>query len=109
MITGDSEAKFEEWTSADTSRLFLCAFLVGTPFATTNKVMEKVEMERLIKKIESIPEHLSAEDKSAAAIWGIYEALKQDRSWGREVRLVEDTSSGGGFLDGLLKVLFGKN
>lgn len=109
VITGDEEAKFEEWTSADTSRLFLCAFLVGTPFATTNKVKEKVETERLIKKIESIPEHLSGEDKSAAAIWGIYEALKQDRSWGKEVGLVEDTSSQGGFLDGLLKALFGKN
>ena len=109
VITGDHEANFSNWTSADTSRLFLCAFLVGTPFATTIKVKENAHAERLIKKIESIPEHLPTEDKSARAIMAIYEGLKQDPSWGNEVGKLEDTSSRPGFLDRLLKLLFGKN
>jgi hypothetical protein len=109
IITGDHEANFDSWTSADTSRLFLCAFLVGTPFATTNKVKENVQAERLIKKIESIPDHLSTEDKSAQAIAAIYEALKQDPSWGREVGKLEDLSDRPGFLEQLLKILFRKS
>jgi len=108
VITGDHEAKFDCWTAADTSRLFLCAFLVGTPFATTSKVKENVETDRLIRKIESIPENLPAEDKSAQAIAAIYEALRQDPSWGKELGKLEDTTSRLGFLDRLLKLL-GRN
>lgn len=108
VITGDHEADFDSWTSADTSRLFLCAFLVGTPFATTNKVKENVQAERLIKKIESIPEHLTTDDKSGQAISAIYEALKQDPSWGSEFGKLEDTSHRPGFWDQLLKILFRK-
>lgn len=108
VITGDYDAKFDEWTSADTSRLFLCAFLVGAPFATTNKVKENAAAERLVRKIEMVGEDVSVEDRSAHAIEAIYESLKQDASWGGEVGLVEDTTSKAGFLDGLLNVLFGK-
>lgn len=42
VITGDDKVNFDSWTAADTSRLFLCAFLVGTPLATTRKVKEKM-------------------------------------------------------------------
>jgi len=108
VITGDNEAKFDCWTAADTSRLFLCAFVVGAPFATTSKVKENVETHRLIRKIESIPENLPAENKSAQAIAAIYEALRQDPSWGRELGKLEDTTSRPGFLDRLLKLLFGR-
>ena len=109
VITGDHKAKFDNWTSADTTRLFLCAFLVGTPFTTTSKVKEKVESGRLIRKIESIPENLPAEDKSAEAIAAIYEALRQDPSWGKELGKLEDTTSREGFLDRVLRLLFGRN
>ena len=109
VITGNYEAKFENWTSADTSRLFLCAFLVGTPYATTNKVKEDWQAERLIRKIESIPEHLSTEDESAQTITAIYEALKQDRSWGSEVGKLEDMSARPGFFNQLLKRILGKD
>ena len=37
VITGKVQANFDDWTSADTSRLFLSAFVVGAPFAATNK------------------------------------------------------------------------
>ena len=43
VIAGDHEVNLSNWTSADTSRLFLCAFLVGTPFATTIKVKENLQ------------------------------------------------------------------
>jgi hypothetical protein len=109
VITGDHEATFDNWTAADTSRLFLCAFLVGAPFATTNKIKENVYAERLMRKIESIPDYLRTEDKSAQAIAAIYEALKHDPSWGSEVGKHEDTSDRPGFLNQLLKLLFRKN
>lgn len=109
VITGDHDAKFDSWTAADTSRLFLCAFVVGAPFATTGKVKEKVDAERLIKKIESIPENLPAEEKSAQAIAAIYEELRQDPSWGKELGKLEDTTSRPGFLDRLLRSMFGRN
>lgn len=108
VITGDHEATFDNWTSADMSQLFLCAFLVGAPIATTNKVKENVEVERLVKKIDSIPENVSGRERSGRAIAAIYEALKQDRSWGSQVGKVEDTSYKAGFLDRLMQLLFGK-
>jgi hypothetical protein len=109
VITGDHQADFGNWTSADTSRLFLCAFLVGTPFATTNKVNENVIAQRLVKKIESIPDHLMTDNKSAQAIAAIYEALKEDPLWGSEIGKLEDTSDRPGFFDRLLKLLVGKD
>jgi hypothetical protein len=107
VITGDSDAKFDDWTSANTSRLFLCAFLVGSPVATTSMVKENIRAERLIRKIESLPERLTPEDRSAEAITAIYEALKQDPSWGSDVGKAEDINSRPAFLEKLLKMLFG--
>jgi len=109
VITGDHKAKFDNWTSADTSRLFMCAFLVGTPFAAKNKVEEGDRAKQLISKIESIPNSLTPESESEEAIWAIYEALKQNPSWGTNVGQVEDTSAKPGFLNQLWKVLFGKD
>ena len=106
VITGDHEANFDSWTAADTSRLFLCAFLVGMPFATTSKVKEKLETERLIRKIESIPEHLTTEEKSARAIAAIYEALKGDPSWGSEPAKSEHMTNRSGIFGPLLRLLF---
>jgi len=107
VITDYPAAKFDNWTSADTTRLFLCAFLVGAPFATTNKVKETIQAKRLIRKIESIPKNLTAaEDESAETIMTIYEVLKQDPSWGSNVGPVEDTSDEPGFLSRLWKFLF---
>jgi len=108
VITGDHKAKFDNWTSADTSRLFMCAFLVGTPFAATNKVEETDRAKQLVSKLESIPKSLTPEDESKDTIWVIYEALKQNPSWGANVGQVEDTSAKPGFLNRLSKVLFGK-
>jgi len=104
VITRDKDTDFESWTSADTSRLFLCAFLVGSPLAMSNEVKEKLDTGHLARKIMSISEHLSAEDRSAEAISTIYEALKQDRSWRREVGLVEDGGHCAGMVDQLLKL-----
>ena len=109
VITGDHDAKFDHWTSADTSRLFLCAFLVGAPAATTIKVKEDLRTKRLINKIESIPKNLPAEDASGQTITAIYETLKQDPSWGRDVRQLADTSDELGFFNRLWKVLFDKD
>lgn len=109
VITRNQEAKFDSWTAADTSRLFLCAFVVGAPFATTSRIKEKVATGRLIEKIESIPENLPAEDKSARAIAAIYESLREDPSWRNEVGKLEDTTSRPGFLDRVVKLLLGRN
>ena len=109
VITGDHDATFDHWTSADTSRLFLCAFLVGAPAATTNKAKETVQMNRLIRKIDSIPKNLPAEDASAQTITAIYEMLKQDPLWGRDVGQLEDTIDKSGFLNRLWNILFGKD
>jgi glucosamine 6-phosphate synthetase-like amidotransferase/phosphosugar isomerase protein len=80
VVTGKVEAKFDDWTSTYTSRLFLCAFLVGAPFATTNKVKENRCMEKLVKQIESIPADLSTVDRSGRAIKAMYATLRRDPS-----------------------------
>jgi len=48
-ITGDCLADFDDWTAADTSRLFMCAFIVGAPIATTGRVKGKVKEGELMK------------------------------------------------------------
>ena len=107
VVTGKIEAKFDDWTLADTSRLFLCAFLVGASFATTNKVNEKRRAEKLVKRIESIPAGLSAADRSAEAIEAMYAELKSDPSWGAEHGQLLDTTEKPGFLERLI-TLFGR-
>ena len=107
VITGKTDADFNDWTLADTSRLFLCAFLVGAPFATTNRVRENRRAEKLVKRIESIPANLSAEDRSAKAIVAMYNELKLDPSWGAAHGQILDTTEKPGFLEKLLTLLFG--
>lgn len=109
VITGNRQANFANWTAADTSRLFLCAFLVGAPFASTNKVKENTRTQELVKQIESIPNSLSTQDKSGRAIAAMYAALKQDPSWGSELGKLDDTAGERGFLDRLFKLLFKSN
>ena len=108
VITGNVAAKFDDWTSADTSRLFLCAFLVGAPFATTNKISENNRADKLVKQIESIPASLSVADRSGRAIKAMYEQLKQDPLWGAEHGQLSDTTDKPGFLEWLTTMLFRK-
>jgi hypothetical protein len=39
VITG-SDASFDHWTTADVTNLFLCAFVISTPIASTSKLKE---------------------------------------------------------------------
>lgn len=48
VITG-SDAAFAEWTSADVTNLFLCAFVVPMPLASTSRIVENVKMKQLDK------------------------------------------------------------
>ena len=91
VVTGKTEATFDDWTLVDTSRLFLCAFLVGALFATINRVHEKRRAEKLVKQIESIPASLSMEGRSAKPIEGMYAELELDLSSGAEHGQVLDT------------------
>jgi len=109
VITGDHHAKFDHWTSADASRLFLCAFLVGAPAATTMTVKENVRTKQLINKIEDIPKDLPPEAASTEAIMAIYDMVSQNPSWGRDVGQLADTSDKPGFFDRLWKILFRKD
>jgi hypothetical protein len=88
--------------------LFLCAFLVGAPFATTNKVKENRRTEKLVKQIESIPAGLSTQERSGRAIKAMYDALRQDPSWGAEHGQLSDTTDKPEFLERLMILLFGK-
>ena len=46
---------FDEWTLSQTSNLFLCAFVVTTPIATTNKKIETRKAEEILAQFPSIP------------------------------------------------------
>lgn len=46
VITG-SDAAFTQWTSTDVTNLFLCAFIVPSPIASTSKTKELRKMSRL--------------------------------------------------------------
>ena len=46
VITG-SDAAFDQWTSADMTNLFLCAFVVPFPIASTSKTKEQRKMKQL--------------------------------------------------------------
>jgi hypothetical protein len=110
VITGKQHIPFTEWTSADTSRLFLCAFLIGAPFATTSKLVENARTEKLIERIERIPNNLDSRGRSQHAILAMHNAIVQDPSWGQEFgNLAEDDVDNGGFLNKLIKYLFGRN
>lgn len=82
VITWNVAAKFDDWTSADTSRLFLCAFLIGAPFASTNKISRNNRADNFVKQIESVPARLSVAGRSDREPKAMYEQLKQDPLWG---------------------------
>jgi hypothetical protein len=46
VITG-SDAAFDYWTTADVTNLFLCAFVISTPIASTSRSKEQRRMEQL--------------------------------------------------------------
>jgi hypothetical protein len=46
VITG-SEAAFTQWTTADVTNLFLCAFVVPSPIASTSKTKAQRRMKQL--------------------------------------------------------------
>lgn len=54
IITEEPDANFNDWTFADTSRMFMCAFLVTSPVATTNKVIERNKTRDLLQEFPSI-------------------------------------------------------
>jgi len=108
VITGELDATFDHWTSADTSRLFMCAFLVGAPVAKTNKTKENVRMKMLVNKINSIATEMSAEEESDQAITAIFDTLKQNPFWG-EFEPLKDTTAEPGFFHRLWKEVFAKD
>lgn len=110
IITGKLHIPFDEWTAADTSRLFLCAILVGAPLATTSKLVEEARAEELMKRFESIPDNLNARERSEHAISAMYSAIIDDPSWGEELGNVAETAvDEGGFLNKFIKYLFRRN
>jgi hypothetical protein len=54
IITEEIDANFDDWTFADTSRMFMCAIIVTSPFATTNKVIERKKTRDLLKEFPLI-------------------------------------------------------
>jgi hypothetical protein len=53
VITGGAGA-FDEWTAGRTSNLFLCAFLITTPLATTNKNVESHKANTILSHFSAI-------------------------------------------------------
>ena len=53
IITEESDVNFDDWTFADTSRMFMCAFLITSPLATTNKVIEHKRTRSLLEEFPS--------------------------------------------------------
>lgn len=109
VITGDIQADFTDWTASDTSRLFLCAFLVGAPFATTTKIKENARTQEIVKQFDDMPSGGTVWDRSEYAISTVYNALKNDPSWGEGVAPLADEIDHPGFLEKFLKYLFKKN
>lgn len=107
VITGDHLADFDGWTAADTSRLFMCAFIVGAPIATTGRVKEKAKVEKLIKVFDSLPTDKDVMIQSEYAISAMYNAVKSDRWWSADVGQVSDETTSPGFLERLFGYLFG--
>ena len=104
VITGDFNAKFDNWTTADTSRLFLAAFLVGAPIASTSKLVENKQMEKLVNKITSISNELSPTEQSRLAISAMYEGLQAGGF--NDESPVKDETDKPGFIHKLFKRLF---
>jgi hypothetical protein len=104
VITDNAKADFDNWTTADTSRLFLAAFIVGAPFASTSKVVENNRMEKLVEQFDDISNELSAIEQSRLAISAIYDSLRANKNIG-EGEIVEDETDKLGFIKNLFKRL----
>jgi len=52
-IITDGEAKFDEWTMGNTTNLFLCAFIMPIPAATTSKAVEHRRNTALLEHVRS--------------------------------------------------------
>jgi hypothetical protein len=55
-VITDGKAKFEEWTLENTSNLFLCAFVITIPTATTLKSLETRRAKGIIAQFKNEPE-----------------------------------------------------
>ena len=106
VITGDRLADFDEWTAADTLRLFMCAFIVGAPVATTARVKEKEKVEALVKTFDSLPMDRDVKVQSEDVISVIYNAIKTDQWWGADIGQLPDERGTPGFLERLFGYLF---
>ena len=110
VITRKPNIPFTEWTSAETTRLFLCAFLIGAPLATTSKRVEDARTDNLLRCFESIPDNLNARERSEHAISAMYNAIIRDPSWGEDLNVITDNNvDEGGFLTKLMNYLFRPN
>ena len=99
VITGDHLADFDEWKVVDTSRLFMCAFIVGAPVATTARVKEKTKVEALIKTLNSLPTDRDVMLQSEYVISTIYNAIKTDGWWGADVGQLSNERAKRGVLE----------
>ena len=97
VITENPYADFNEWTLADTSRLFVAAFKVGAPFPTTSKLVENRRAEKLVSQITHISNELSPTEQSHIAISAIYNGLKANETFDTGDGPMEDESDKPGF------------
>ena len=54
-VITDGLGAFDEWTLSQTSNLFLCAFVVTTPIAATNKKIETRKARQILAQFPSAP------------------------------------------------------
>jgi len=59
-VITDDEAVWDKWTSADVASLFLCAFIIPAPLATTTRIKQGTNENRVVKAgqaaaAESVP------------------------------------------------------
>lgn len=54
-VITDGLGAFDEWTFSQASNLFLCAFIVTTPIAITNKTMEAKKAKSILEQFPSGP------------------------------------------------------
>jgi hypothetical protein len=60
-VITDGVGGFNEWTLSQASNLFLCAFVVTAPIATTNKTVETQKAKEMIARFGGIPTGLNEE------------------------------------------------
>ena len=97
VITENPDADFNEWTLADTSRLFVAAFIVGAPFSTTSKFVENRRIEKLVSQIKDLSNELPPTEQSRIVISAIYDGLKANKTFDTGDDPMEDESDKPGF------------